>query len=327
MPRTLPFVLAGLLVLAGCTTKLGGAAGPTEDRSDPLTSASFGDLSTIDPCSLTGPAAFEEYGTATTPGKPSMDECTISVATDNGRVAVRIGELHHPETLSERQRVVRKLSRGASIVHVGSASGTVCVMTLLLADDIALMSTAQPTEQETVSDTVLCGIAQGGAQGAFQVADSGRVKHWAPETGSLATVSACDLLSADKVASLLGITSDRVTRFPADHQCRWGRTGGDTATALLDFPVATDHEEAGVPTGLAAETIGGRPSWVVDTPTSQLAICAVYTEHLEFGLGVGVGVREHAVLRVLVPLTVGKDACAIARELADGAWQRLPDAT
>lgn len=47
-----------------------------------------------------------------------------------------------------------------------------------------------------------------------------------------------------------------------------------------------------------------------------------YTAHGEFGLGEGL--REYAALRVVIPISAGRDACAIVRTLAASAWANLP---
>ena len=197
-------------------------------------------------------------------------------------------------------------------------------MALVLADGLAITATAEPAGDIVPSDAVLCGLTEGAVRGVFDVLVGDRAKQWTPEPDSFATVPACDVLSGDQVAQQLGITSEQVTRYPAGHQCRWGRAGGDTATAKLDFPVAESLDELGVPAGTPAETIAGRESWVVEAGSADIAVCTAYTKHIAFSLGVGT--YEHAALRVAIPVNAGKDVCAVARTLAGAGWPNLPAA-
>lgn len=318
------FALATVLVLAGCTTRTGGSptGAPTGSQGNdaPLTAAALGD-EPVDPCSLTGPAAFEEYGTARTPGVPDLDECRIAVTTDEGGAFVRVGTQQTTATLPEAREHVADLGRGATVMQLGNG----CDMALVLSDGNAITATA--TSQDSTgpvipSDKVLCGLAEGAVRGVFGVLDGNRVKHWEPSRNSLANVSACEVLSADRVAEQLGITADQVTRYPAGHQCRWGRPGGDTATAKLDFPVGESVTDIGGSYSAPAETIAGRASWVADAGTDDISVCTAYTQHIPFALGVGTS--EFAAVRVAIPVNAGKDTCAVARTLAAEAWQKLP---
>jgi hypothetical protein len=90
----------------------------------------------------------------------------------------------------------------------------------------------------------------------------------------------------------------------------------------LDFPVGNSPGAVGVSDRSPTEPVAGRPTWVVPTSISELVVCTVITEHIPFGLGRNL--REYAVLRVSVPASTGKDACAIGRDLAASAWPQLP---
>jgi len=309
-----------VLVLAGCSSRVGGTPVASDARQEPLNTDVFDDLSTIDPCSMTGPAAFEKYGTAATPGRPSLDECAVRVATEEGRVTVRLGEWRTEEVLPAERDEFAAPDDGTSIVRLGRG----CDMALVFSDGLALMTSAEAAGDSEVvpSDTVLCGLAQGAAQGVYDVAAGGRVKHWDDlPANSFGGVDACGLLDTDEAAATIGDTSGTAYFYPAKHQCRWGRAGGDSPTAKLDFPVAESAQDAGVPASATEEPIGGRPSWVVDTTAGNLTVCTVFTEHIEFEPGTGT--TEYAALRVAIP-TGGVDACAAARTLAGKAWPELP---
>lgn len=323
MTRVVLPALVAALTLTGCSTSVDGA--PTSDgrQTGRLTAENaFGDLRTIDPCSLTGPFAFEEHGEARMPAKVTMDECHVTVVVDGEEVVVKLGLLQHVDALPSGRTEVRTLPGGASIVEVPTQITGNCVLALLLADDVAVSTTAEPYLVDTVPPDTVCALARAGAEGIAEAVRTGLVRHWEPPNNSLARESACGLLPPDQVASLLGITPERVTLYPAEHQCRWGRTGGDTATVKLDFPVGADPGTVGVPTKAPVAEIAGRTSWIADTAAGGVAVCNVTTEHIPFALEDGE--REYVVLRVAVPRTLSKDPCAIGRELATAAWPRLP---
>ncbi len=312
------FTSAAVLVLAGCTTATDGTPNPAPTTEEPLTAAALG--KDVDPCSLTGPAAFEKYGPTRLPGVPNLDECRVVVSTRQGGAFVRVGTQMSTATLPSAQEEVATLPRGAKIIRLGD-----CDMALVLADGIAILTSAepsQPSENVVPAEDTLCGLSEGAARGAFGVLEGGRVKHWTPESNSFATVSACYVLNADRVAQHLGITTDQMTRYPAEHQCRWGRPGGDTATAKLDFPVGESPDDVGVPLAAQPEKIAGRDTWIADAAASEIAVCTAYTAHIPFGLGVGT--TEFAALRVAIPINSGKDVCQVTRTLAADAWPQLP---
>lgn len=316
------FTLTAGLVLTGCSTRVAGAPADDGRPTGRLTADALGDLRTINPCSLTGPFAFDEYGKAKMPADPTMDECRITVTIDDENAVIELGLLQHVDALPSGRRDVRQLTRGATIVEVPTQVSGACSMALLLADDTAMSAIATAELVDTVAQETLCTLAQAGAEGIFHAVGNNLVRHWEPANNSLARVSACGLLPADKVATLLGITGDRVSLYPAEHQCRWGRTGGDTPTVKVDFPVGNSPNVAGVPDRSPSEPIAGRTTWVDAIGTSDLQVCTVVTEHIPFGLGRDL--REYAALRVSVPATTGKDACAIGRDLAASAWAQLP---
>lgn len=318
------FLVAGLLV-GGCSTGIAGTPASGERADGPFTAEkAFGDLRTIDPCSLTGPFAFEEQGEARMPAKVTMDECRVTVVVDGDEVVVKLGLLQHVDLLPAERREIRRLPGNAAIVEVPTQIAENCVMALLLADDVAVSAIAEPDLLATVPPETVCALARAGAEGIAEAARTNLVRHWEPPHNSLARQSACGLLPREEVASLLGITPERVALYPAEHQCRWGRPGGDTATVKLDFPVGADAEVAGAPLDSPVERLGGRPTWIVPAGTSTVDTCTLVTEHIPFALQEGE--VEFAALRVAVPPQAGKDPCAIGRQLTAAAWPKLPAA-
>lgn len=322
--RFVLFVLTAGVVLTSCSTSVEGVPSDDGRPNSRLTADELGDLRVIDPCSLTGPFAFDDYGKTKMPADPTMDACRITVTIDDEDAVIELGLLQHVDALPSGRRDVQRLTRGASIVEVPTQVSGACSMALLLADDTAMSATATAELVDTVPQETLCTLAQAGAEGIFHAVGNNLVRHWEPAHNSLARVSACGLLPADTVATQLGITADRVNLYPAEHQCRWGQSGGDTATVKLDFPVGNSPNAAGVSDATPGEPVAGRPTWVVANSTSKILVCTVATEHIPFGLGRDL--REYAVLRVSVPVSSGKDACVIGRDLASSAWAQLPAA-
>lgn len=319
-------LLVAGLVVTGCSAGVSGTPASRQDTTGPFTAQrAFGDPRTVDPCSLTGPFAFQEHGQAQMPAKVTMDECHVTVLVGEGgdanKVTVELGLLRHVDTLPSGQRELRALPGNAAIVEVPTQITGSCVVALRLADDIAVSATAEAELVDTVPSTTLCALARSGAEGIAEVARTNRVRHWEPPHNSLARQSACGLLPADDVASLLGIT-ERVSLYPAEHQCRWGRSGGASATVKVDFPVGSDEGVAGVPGGTPVEELGGRPTWVSQAGTGDIDTCTLVTQHIAFAPQRGE--VEFAALRVAVPTSEGKDPCAIGRQLTDYAWPRLP---
>jgi hypothetical protein len=294
------YVTITALVLAGCVSRVGGPA--EEPLALPL-APNPGDQLNL--CSLTGPAAFEPAGIARMPGKPDLEGCQVPVATDDGKVFIRLGIQARVAALPEDRTVVAELGRGATVERYSE----MCDMALVLPRGIAITAHAVPSEDERLGNELLCELTEGAATGMFNVLAGGRAKFWSPEPNSLATVDACEVLRAEAVYRQLEVNGE-IERFPGGHTCWWG---GEDDSAILRFPVAETPVEIGVPPGTPSEVIAGRESWVVE----ELSACTVFTRHIEFGPGVGT--FEFATLSATT-----SGACGPARALAAQAWAQLP---
>lgn len=293
------FVTITALVLAGCVSRVGPPATPL---TLPV-ATSPGDQ--LDPCSLTGPAAFEPAGIARMPGKPTLDGCQVPVATDEGKVFILVGIQARVGALPKDRTLVAVLGQGAAIQQYSE----MCDMALVLDAGIAITTNAVLAGSDRLRPDLLCELTKGAATGVFNVLAGGRAKFWTPERNSLALVDACEVLPTETVHQQLDI-NDEIERSPAGHSCQWN---GTDDWAMLQFPVVESPFELGVPSGTPSEMIAGRESWVIDGGT----ICHVYTRHIEFTPGVGT--FEFASLSVTTP-----GACTAARALAAQAWTRLP---
>jgi hypothetical protein len=295
-------VTATALVLAGCVSRDGTAeqvlAVPEPARA--------GDQ--LDPCSLTGPAAFEPVGNARMPGKPMMDECRVSVATEDGRVGIRVGQQVPVDQLSGDFEVLEDLGGGVTIQRIGQG----CVTALVLDRyGIAVTATDELGDAGPVpGKDVVCELVEGAVRGVYNVFLHERAEFWTPEPASFALLDACELLPAESVFGELGVNG-QTEPSPTGHSCSWH---GPEDSANLWFPVAESPNDAGVPKDTPTEQLGGRDSWVVNNASD----CTVYTQHIEFEPGVGT--FEFASLTV----SANDDPCSKARAIADEAWAALP---
>lgn len=311
-------VVAVALVMAGCVARTGGTPEREPATGKPV-AIPFDMGFHIDPCSLTGPAAFEPYGTARMPGRPDMDNCRVPVSTDEGAAYVWVGERTTLRMLPDNRTELTDLGRGATIVRLDDT----CDMALMLSDGFAVTAMTASAGDDPLPEDLLCALTQGALTGVFNVLAGERVKFWHPDPRSLTTMAPCAMVSRGLVAEQLDIPSAVEPVSPIDaHWCQWGEDDGNRAT--LRYPVAESPTELGVPNGHPVEVIADRESWVV---AGQIT-CTVYVQHLEFALGVGT--FEFAELSVTMP-DVGRpgagDPCVAARTLADAAWQHLPSVT
>jgi serine/threonine protein kinase len=261
----------------------------------------------VDPCSLVDPAAFEKYGTAQMPGKPSLDDCTVYVPVEgDGYIDVIVGAQISPDFPRADTRDIADLGRGATIVQAADRDS--CDAFLVLTD-IAI--TVRTSTHDTISRDTTCGLTESAAREVFNVLDSGQVEHWTPKSNSLATVTACDLLPVVWANEQLLSTADPVPAMTG-HGCDWGER-----QAQLRYAVAASPGELGIDKATRAEVIAGRESWVSNISGD----CLVATRHIEFALDGDT--FEFVMMRVSIPDDV-VDPCALARTLVGRAWPRLP---
>ncbi|MFI7680203.1 hypothetical protein [Actinophytocola sp. NPDC049390] len=306
-------VAATALVLAACTAGVDGTPVPAGEA--PLTAAALGDLTSVDPCSLTGPAAFADVGSARMPGMPTFDDCRVTVAAPDGHAYVWVGLLRDATTLRDDLEPRDRPGRGTTI---GSLGGT-CDAALVLTDGLALTAWAEPAYGSPLDDTTLCALTEGALRGAYQVLDGGRVEHWVPPVSSLAVLDACDVVMIRHVQAALDLDAVDETPFPAGHRCRWGAPDRDSPGVDVEFRVAESAEDVGVPAGTDAELVGGRATWLVEHTDRT---CTAVTEHVQFAPGAGT--HEYALLRVVTAPRRGRDGCAAAKQLAERVWPELP---
>ncbi|MGW1677783.1 DUF3558 family protein [Saccharopolyspora sp. NPDC002376] len=312
--RGLPLLLF-LLLVAGCTPG-GSPQAPAAPQQDSGTSqAMLGDLRTVDPCTMTDPAALREFGSAENAGTVSLDYCLLHVKLTNGSlVQLAVGELGRGPDQPGDPIVPRGPLR---IVQNAPLPGH-CSRQILFADDLALRVSADLLVGDPASG--LCGIAEAGADTAAAALEQHRVGHREFPANSLARVDPCQVLDSAEVQQIPGLEEAQGQPNPSGHQCSWGEQSADSPRVQLSN---TAGDPPKVLHGAATEeTIAGRRTVVsVVGGDPQLPLCSAETGNLPFGPD---GQVEVAQLVVAVPGMTGIDACEYARGLAGKAWPHLP---
>ncbi|TDV39739.1 hypothetical protein [Actinophytocola oryzae] len=316
-PAVLPRVIAvvALMALSACTSRYGGmpTAGETLPEPKELTATSvFEDLTTVAPCSLTDPSAFDTVGSARY-GEPelTLDYCTILVETaDDRSVTVNVGLLEELATLPEMDHQ-RDVERG---LWVGQRpDGSTCAQLLVFPDGI----TVEVYAYESPNDADTCEIAEAAMNHVIQVVLDGHVTHREPALNSFVTLDPCGLITDEDVAAVPGLTGMRKPYdYPGKHKCRWAREGAGVVVAFgAGRPPATSQPVAGRPTATNP----------VDLP--ERSYCTVETGHIPFTEVPGVADQvELASVYVHMPPGQATAACTAARALAEALWPQLPAA-
>lgn len=316
-----------LVALAGCGSVT--TAGEATHRGDgtPLTLAALGEVRTLDPCGLADATAFAEHGDARPIRREWLDDCSYAVTIGDANARVDLGLVRTAEDMPDEDetRRVSTLGRGAGILRVtdgeDDAESPTCELQLVLSDGAGIeVRTGELDSGSDLGQVTLCAVARTGAEAVYRTLDAGEVTHWDPPADSLARVPACSLLAAADVAERIGVAPGETTRLPGEHQCLWGRPGGDSPNAQLDFVLGelSDYQVGGG----ATETIRGRKTLVLGSATESVNGCTLVTEHADFARAVR-GERELAAVRVLSTDPKGKP-CETGRALARRAWPKLP---
>jgi hypothetical protein len=315
----MPMLFLWVLLVAGCTP---GAAPPSQTVGQQVdagtASAVLGDLRTVDPCTLTDPAAFRAFGPTENAGTVSLDYCLLHVRLNDGSlVQVRVGELTAANPDWPGDPVIR---RGPLRIVQNAPLPGHCTRQVLFADDIAMQVSADLLAGDPGAG--LCAIAQSGADAAATTLEQHRVGHRLFAANSLALVDPCTLLDSATVRQVPGLEDAQPQPSPARHQCTWGAQAVDSARVQFRH---TAGEPPKVLHGAAVEEsiddrrtvlsiVGGDP---------RVPLCSAETGHIPFG-DPAAGQVEVALLVVAVPGMTGIDACEFARGLAGRAWPNLP---
>ena len=319
-PRAL--LLLAVLVVSACTTRVGGApvAGTTLPK-DLTAKAAFGDLRTVDPCSLTSPDVLKEFGDADFGTPESLEYCSLKVdAASGGSALVMVGAFGSLDDVPELMgKQVKKLDRG---LWIGQDDDTrsFCSQLLVFPDGVTMQ--VQGTIFEGDVDT--CPMVEAAMTRAAQVVLDGGVKHRKPADGSLQLVDPCSLVDESQVEAVPGLSSVREKNtYPARHSCFW-QGGGGVVTARLEF--LSGAKPAAHQSGGNENPVAGRPSATNPYPSvGDSAYCTVETGGVPYTDVDGDWVEVASVF-IRMPAGQVAAACAAAQGIAQLAWPKLPKA-
>ncbi|OLF18659.1 DUF3558 domain-containing protein [Actinophytocola xanthii] len=330
MARWAPLALVFLVaLLGGCSARVGGL--PVAEKGvaieGPATALdALGELTTIDPCSLTDLTVFDDFGTAEFETPSSLDYCTVAVAQSPGQsVWVAVGEL---SWLSERPDVVgQKLEDISEELYTVQTSkdSTSCAQGLVFAEEDLLLEVTS-TMYGSPSDHH-CEITQVGMEQVVATIEQDGVEHRSPEPDSLVGLDPCELVDDAAVRALPGFAAAERLDSPGGHQCLWQTYAGD-----VELRVHVAFEAGLVPAAYNddgnAEPIAGRSSVMNRFESvSSPAICLVETGHIPFPEPEEVpGVVEVASVTVWVPAAQLDMGCQSAKAVATALWPKLPPA-
>ncbi|GAA4619737.1 DUF3558 family protein [Saccharopolyspora hordei] len=315
--RGLPLLVLWVLLVTGCAPGGPPQAPAAPDRGAAATAQAFlGDLRTVDPCTLTDPAALREFGDTEPAATVSLDYCLLHVTPPDGTlVQLAVGELVAADPGRRDDPVV---PRGPLRIVQNAPLPGHCTRQVAFADGLALQVSADLLVGEPGGG--LCGIAEAGAEAAVAALEQHRVGHRQFPEGSLALLDPCQVLDSAAVRQVPGLEEAQGRPSPAGHQCSWGERAADAPRVQLthtagDPPqvlhgAAVEEEIAGRRT--VVSVVGGDP---------RVPLCSAETGHRPFGAD---GQVEVAQLVVAVPGMTGVDACEFARGLAEQAWPHLP---
>lgn len=304
------------LLLASCTVHVGGS--PAKYEVEPLTAQkALGDLNTVDYCSLIEgwkpePGA-DEARVATWSG---FAGCHVQVRGVEGGspFEMTIGYLTDASGGSGDADEVVNLPGKLRVDKYESGTPGLCDHELVFADLVSLGVAASTADESDLSQEALCGHVDSVMNHLVQRVRLGRVDRLEFADGSLAEISACDLVTEEEVVGVLG-DDVNVEEPVTSHMCTFGTASGvDGPWVYVGFEAREGLSEADY-TGAVA----GRAAVVV--PQEELSTCLVATPHAEWRNSASPGIEE-----TIIEVGGSGDRCGPARELANLIFPRLPEA-
>lgn len=324
-------LLVVLLAVAGCAQRVAGMGVPDPAQIEPLpASTAFGDFHTVDPCTFTDVAAFQDQTAHVK--DVTLDSCEYRLDIDGAPIKVVVGPLRYTENLLGEHPVERPFGRGVKLLRSPKAEfGTAmmlgqdnlprCVKHLTFSDGVALSLVAVTLATEGgAGEEELCRLMASAAEGVYAAAVNGTVAHWEPPKDSAGKLAACTLLSAEKIAGALGVPEVDEANSPSELRCDWGISSNSTPSVSLDLmsyvKVLDQNKKI---------KVAGRVSRQVEADFHGVGFCAVAVKLGPLALQVdGVNRDEMARLVIRIPPSVKKKPCAVGKKLAAQAWRGLP---
>lgn len=335
------------LVVVAAATALTACTG--DDESAPAARL-LGDLATIDPCSLTTPEVFEEFGPVELAESGSFAHCAVLInpagddsadgsANSPEEITILVGGPHRPSAATSPAEPV--LEDVADSIHTTEPRdmGVSCSQDLVFAEeDLALR--VQSHLNPSARPVPTCDMVAAGMAKLVEVVLAEKVGHRSPPEDSLITRDPCDLVDDALVTALVGLADAQRVDRPDRHECRWRTSPGrDGLSATVTFGTGSlpqPHETTAFETG--TDPIAGRPSVTTHIPSTPegKGYCNVVTAHIPFDEIDGVAdVVETARVEVEMPagtlrgVAEGDEfgvGCEGAVSIAGALWPELPPA-
>jgi hypothetical protein len=330
--------MAGLVratLLVAAVAMLGGCTGGTAGKADGV----LGDLATIEPCGLTDPEVFAEFGAAEFGPPESLGYCTVVVTpgasgTDSFRrqdaeeVTIMVGDVLRPSD-DIPFLPTEKLEDVGDGIHTTRPKDTdvSCWQTLVFAEDDLALS-VRSRMSPTAGPTPTCDMVAAGMAKVVEVVTAGQVGHRSPAPNSLVSLDPCDLVADEVITALPGFAGARRVASVDRHTCVWRDPADASAprakvTFGVDGPPGSRHTP-----GADVGPVAGRPMVV----TRSGRTCTVETRHIPFEDAAGApGFVESVAVDVETPggfdeSAADDEVCAGARAVAEALWPRLPGA-
>ncbi|WP_370944172.1 hypothetical protein AB5J62_34430 [Amycolatopsis sp. cg5] len=322
--RLFAALTAVVLLVAGCTAPIQGAASPdgaaATKQNSPLTlQEALGDPVTVDFCSMLD---FAEIGkTHKVIGEPqrSMDRCEfttnvggstahIMFGTPRDHAADRLGGMMaEPDAgLPRGLRLFRTELAGRPWLYLRFADDTTLQVVGFVESRDPKTETDLVPELAEAESKVLPGVLRA-------LRSPSNVRHVSYPEKSFGHVDACRAVLTDaQVNAETGKTFAGIGPL-GRHDCHWGEPWNGPFDVSVEFDTGKPLE---LRAGATEETIGGRRSIVEGGD----GYCSVYTGHLPVRDG-RAGDIEQVTLYVSSP-----KGCDLARTLANAAWPKLPAA-
>ena len=328
-------LLATSCALTACSSSAGttggsspsGSGAATGPAGTPVTAATLGDLSTLDPCSLADPAAFGASAAATFGDPQSLDYCVLELSSAAGPVEVHVGEV---VTVAGTSAAANSPSPTATMHEPGGLSleqgrpgPTACQDELVLGGGLGVVASAVPSGGPATAAT--CTIADAAARAAAAVLAAGHVQHRTYPAHSFGPVDACAVLTRSVVkAAVSKLVAAQPIPHPARHQCEFGANGTTSTYAALILAAAYARFDGG-PDSTTLTVAGHKVVLVPEQPDARAGECVGYGPHIAFPSRSGQAAMEMAELQVALPAgSTDAAACADVRALAQTVFARLP---
>ena len=269
-------MVAAIGVLAGCTTSVGEAS--------KTAALLLGDLATIEPCSLTDPEVFAEFGDAEFGPPEALGHCAVLIKPNAGEpVTITVGELGRPTADYRGTPLPSELEDVADSVYTTQLDdrGDSCWQTLVFEEEDLTLDVVGRNGFGVDSPISTCHMVAAGMAKVVEVVLAGEVEHRTPEPNSLVSVDPCDLVTDETVTALPGFAAARRTDSPGGHRCRWNLPPGPERLSVSVYfgvgTIPTSRDYRGLP--ITSSTIAGRPSIILPIGDSS---CTVETGHIPF---------------------------------------------